>query len=75
MTATERFFEMARKRAQGVGVPTDEPDDNAISKKRPSLRVAFWTGIRVVATLAGKNHYLLRAAPSELLRQNSNAVV
>ena len=42
MTATERFFEMARKKAKRIVYATGKPFDAAISKKRPSLRVALW---------------------------------
>src|SRR5262245_1884483 len=42
MAATERFLEMARKKAQGRSGSTYKPSDDAISKKRLSLRVAFW---------------------------------
>jgi len=75
MTATERFFEMARKKARSVAESTSEPDDNAISKKRPSLKGCVLADIRVVKTLANSTHYWLRALPSGLPRQNSNAVV
>ena len=75
MTATERFFEMARKKAQRIVHATGKPFDNAISKKRPSLQGCVPTGIRVVKPLAHSARYGLRALPSGLPRGNSNAAV
>ena len=75
MIATERFFEMARKKALAVAGTTDELYDNAISKKRPSLSGCVLADIRVVKLLANSHHYWLRGLPSGLPRQNNNAVV
>jgi hypothetical protein len=42
MTATRKFFKMARKKVQRVAGFTGKPSDNAILKNYPSLRVAVW---------------------------------
>jgi hypothetical protein len=61
MTATERFFEMARKKALPIVYATGKPYDAAISKKRPSLKGCVLADIRVVKALAGSLCYLASA--------------
>jgi len=52
MTATERFFEMARQKAKPLVYANGEPDNAAISKKRPSQLGCVPTAIRFVKALA-----------------------
>lgn len=75
IAATERFFGMARKKAQRVAGITGQPFDNAIPKKRPSLRVAFWWSFASLRRVSGSPCYQSRILPSELPQQNSNAVM
>ncbi len=52
---------MARKKALTIAVTIFEPSDNAISKKRPSLKGCVLADIRVVKALAGSPRYLASA--------------
>jgi len=76
MAATKRFFEMARKKAQGIAESIFKPFDAAISKKRTSLSGCVLAAIRVVKALARRTQ-AMGGAPclAELSRQNSNAAV